>query len=84
MAVDVRWATIEDAAALAAILCEMAEHYRQPRLDADRALSAARKWLGEESPAYPHFAPGRNHESLTCKDGLAVGRVHEGFEALTL
>ena len=25
-------------------------------LDADRALSAARKWLGEESPAYPHFA----------------------------
>ncbi|MER9585044.1 2Fe-2S iron-sulfur cluster-binding protein, partial [Mesorhizobium sp. M0276] len=27
---------------------------------------------------------GRNHESLTCKDGLAVGRVHEGFEALTL
>lgn len=27
---------------------------------------------------------GPNHESLTCKDGLAVGRVHEGFEALTL
>lgn len=56
MAVDVRWATTEDAAALAAILCEMAEHYRQPPLDYDRALSAARKWLGEESPAYPHFA----------------------------
>lgn len=56
MTVDVRWATIEDAAALAAILCEMAVHYRQPPLDADRALSAARKWLGEESPAYPHFA----------------------------
>jgi GNAT superfamily N-acetyltransferase len=54
MAVDVRWATIEDEAAL--ILCEMAEHYRQPPLDADRALSAARKWLGEESPAHPHFA----------------------------
>jgi GNAT superfamily N-acetyltransferase len=56
MAVDVRWATIKDAAALAAILCEMAAHYRQPPLDPDRALSAARKWLGEESPAYPHFA----------------------------
>jgi hypothetical protein len=33
----------------------MAEHYRQPPLDARQALSAARKWLGEESPAYPHF-----------------------------
>ena len=56
MAVDVRWATTEDAAALAAMLCEMAVHYRQPPLAADRALAAARKWLAEESPAYPHFA----------------------------
>ncbi|MFD1982104.1 GNAT family N-acetyltransferase [Mesorhizobium newzealandense] len=56
MAVDVRWATTGDATALADMLCEMAVHYRQPPLAADRALSAARKWLGEESPAYPHFA----------------------------
>ncbi|MFD2057723.1 GNAT family N-acetyltransferase [Mesorhizobium calcicola] len=56
MAVDVRWATIEDATALATMLCEMAVHYRQPPLGHERALSAARKWLGEESPAYPHFA----------------------------
>lgn len=56
MAIDVRWATIEDAPALADVLCEMAVHYRQPPLAADRALSAAWKWLGEESPAYPHFA----------------------------
>ncbi|MCV3211796.1 GNAT family N-acetyltransferase [Mesorhizobium sp. YC-39] len=56
MAVDVRWATTADAAALALMFCEMAVHYRQPPLDTDRALSAARKWLGEESPAYPHFA----------------------------
>ncbi|CCV04353.1 putative acetyltransferase [Mesorhizobium metallidurans STM 2683] len=56
MAVDVRWATTGDAAALATILCEMAVHYRQPPLDHERALSAAHKWLGEESPAYPHFA----------------------------
>ena len=56
MTVDVRWATTADAAALALMLCEMAVHYRQPPLDHDRALSAARKWLGEESPAYPHFA----------------------------
>ncbi|MFK0692198.1 GNAT family N-acetyltransferase [Mesorhizobium sp. IMUNJ 23033] len=56
MAVDVRWATTGDAAALAVMLCEMAVHYRQPPLDSERALAAARKWLGEESPAYPHFA----------------------------
>jgi hypothetical protein len=27
---------------------------------------------------------GPNHESLTCKDGFAVGRAHEGLEALAL
>lgn len=48
MAVDVRWATTGDAAALAVMLCEMAVHYRQPPLEADRALSAAQKWLGAE------------------------------------
>jgi GNAT superfamily N-acetyltransferase len=56
MAVGVRWATTGDAAALAVMLCEMALHYRQPPLDHDRALSVAQKWLGDESPAYPHFA----------------------------
>ncbi|MDX8539745.1 GNAT family N-acetyltransferase [Mesorhizobium sp. M4B.F.Ca.ET.190.01.1.1] len=56
MAVDVRWATTEDAAALATILCEMAAHYRQAQLDHGRALAAARHWLTDESPAYPHFA----------------------------
>lgn len=56
MAVDVRWATSAVAAALALMLCEMAVHYRQPPLDTDRALAAARKWLGEESPFHPHFA----------------------------
>jgi GNAT superfamily N-acetyltransferase len=56
VAVDVRWATTGDAAALATILTAMALHYQQPPLDADRTLTAARKWLGEESLAYPHFA----------------------------
>ncbi len=56
MAVDVWWATTGDAAALAVMLREMALHYRHPPLDHDRALSAAQKWLAEESPAYPHFA----------------------------
>ncbi|MBZ9921036.1 MULTISPECIES: GNAT family N-acetyltransferase [unclassified Mesorhizobium] len=56
MTVDVRWATTGDATALATMLCDMAVHYRQPPLDHERALSAARKWLDEESPAYPHFA----------------------------
>ncbi|TIQ28874.1 MAG: GNAT family N-acetyltransferase [Mesorhizobium sp.] len=56
MAVDVRWATTEDAEALATVLCEMAAHYRQSPLDHGRATAAARRWLGDESPAYPHFA----------------------------
>ncbi|MDG4885647.1 GNAT family N-acetyltransferase [Mesorhizobium sp. WSM4884] len=56
MAVDVRWATTEDAEALATVLCEMATHYRQAPLDHGRAAASARQWLGDESPAYPHFA----------------------------
>ncbi|CDX26014.1 GCN5-like N-acetyltransferase [Mesorhizobium sp. ORS 3324] len=56
MAVDVRWATTEDAEALAIMLCEMAAHYRQAPLDHGRAAATARQWLGDESPAYPHFA----------------------------
>ncbi|MDX8531878.1 GNAT family N-acetyltransferase [Mesorhizobium sp. VK25A] len=56
MAVDVRWATVDDAEALAIVLCEMAKHYRQAPLDHDQAAATARQWLEEESPAYPHFA----------------------------
>ncbi|MDG4855418.1 GNAT family N-acetyltransferase [Mesorhizobium sp. WSM3866] len=55
-AVDVRWATTEDAEALATVLCAMAAHYRQSPLDHARATAMAKQWLGEESPAYPHFA----------------------------
>jgi GNAT superfamily N-acetyltransferase len=56
MAVDVRWATLDDAEALATMLCAMAKHYRQPPLDHGRVAAAAQQWLGDESPAYPHFA----------------------------
>ncbi len=56
MAVDVRWATTGDAEALATVLCEMAAHYQQAPLDHGRATVTAKKWLGDESPAYPHFA----------------------------
>ncbi|RJT39742.1 GNAT family N-acetyltransferase [Mesorhizobium waimense] len=66
MAVDVRWATTGDAVALGVMLCEMAVHYRQPPLDSERAMAAARKWLGEESPAYQHFA-------LAFVDGEVAG-----------
>jgi len=78
MAVGVRWATGDDAEALATVLCEMAAHYRQEPLDADRALSAARKWLGEESAAYPHFALAFV-EGEVC--GLAsVAIAHPGID----
>ncbi|MDX8516476.1 GNAT family N-acetyltransferase [Mesorhizobium captivum] len=56
MAVDVRWATTEDAEALATVLCEMAAYYRQAPLDHGRATDVARQWLHDQSPAYPHFA----------------------------
>lgn len=66
VAVDVRWATTDDAGALATVLCEMAAHYRQAPLDHARAAATARKWLGDESPAYPHFA-------LAFADGAVAG-----------
>lgn len=78
VAVDVRWATTGDAAALATMLCEMAVHYRQPPIDADRALSASQKWLDQESPAYPHFALAFA-EGEIC--GLAsVAIAHPGID----
>ncbi|CDX63368.1 GCN5-related N-acetyltransferase [Mesorhizobium plurifarium] len=56
MAVDIRWARVDDAEALATLLCAMAAHYRQAPLDHSRAAATARQWLSDESPAYPHFA----------------------------
>ncbi|CCV10570.1 GNAT family N-acetyltransferase [Mesorhizobium sp. STM 4661] len=78
MAVDVRWATTGDAAALAAILCEMAIHYQQSPLDADRALSAAEKWLGDESPAYPHFALAFVEGEISGLASVAI--AHPGID----
>ncbi|RWL42412.1 MAG: GNAT family N-acetyltransferase [Mesorhizobium sp.] len=54
--VDIRWARVDDAEALATLLCAMAAHYRQTPLDHSRAAATARQWLSDESPAYPHFA----------------------------
>ena len=76
--VDVRWATTDDAEALATVLCEMAAHYRQAPLDHGRAAATARKWLGDESPAYPHFA-------LAFADGkvgglASVAIAHPGID----
>ncbi|MBZ9737451.1 MULTISPECIES: hypothetical protein [unclassified Mesorhizobium] len=54
MTVDIRWARVDDAEALATLLCAMATHYRQAPLDHSRAAATVRQWLGDESPAYPH------------------------------
>ena len=78
MAVGVRWATTGDAAALAVMLCEMALHYRQPPLDHDRALSVAQKWLGDESPAYPHFALARRGAEIVGMASVAI--AHPGLD----
>jgi GNAT superfamily N-acetyltransferase len=56
MAVDVRWATTDDAGALAIVLCEIAAHYRKAPLDHGQATATVLQWLRDESPAYPHFA----------------------------
>lgn len=56
LVLEVRWATVDDAEALATMLCAMAVYYRQAPLDHGRAAATARQWLGDESPAYPHFA----------------------------
>ncbi|TGQ92010.1 GNAT family N-acetyltransferase, partial [Mesorhizobium sp. M1C.F.Ca.ET.204.01.1.1] len=42
MALEVRWATVDDAEALAAMFCAMAVHYRQAPLDRSRAAATAR------------------------------------------
>jgi GNAT superfamily N-acetyltransferase len=78
MAVDVRWATTGDPAALAVMLCKLAVHYRQPPHDHDRALSAARKWLGEESPAHPHFALAFVGDAVSGLASVAI--AHPGID----
>ena len=66
MKAEVRWATPDDAPDLAAILCRMAAHCRQPEIPFEVALAKARGWLAGESAAYPHFA-------LAFAEGRAVG-----------
>ena len=78
VSVDVRWATTGDAEALATMLCEMAAHYRQAPLDHGRATATARTWLGDESPAYPHFALAFAGGAVA---GLAsVATAHPGID----
>jgi GNAT superfamily N-acetyltransferase len=66
MSAAFRWAMPSDARDLALILREMAAHYHQPPLTEASALAAARRWLTDESPAYPHFA-------LAYRDGVVAG-----------
>ena len=66
MSAAFRWATPSDAGDLASILREMAVHYHQKPLAEAATLAAARRWLADESPAYPHFA-------LACHDGVVAG-----------
>jgi GNAT superfamily N-acetyltransferase len=66
MSAAFRWATLLDAENLALILREMAAHYRQTPLSGEATLAAARRWLADESPAYPHFA-------LAYRDGTIAG-----------
>ena len=78
VAVDVRWATTDDAEPLATVLCEMAAHYRQAPLDHGRAAATARKWLGDESPAYPHFALAFANGKVAGLASVAI--AHPGID----
>jgi len=78
VSVDVRWATADDAEALATVLCEMAVHYRQASLDHGRAAATARKWLGDESPAYPHFALAFANSKVAGLASVAI--AHPGID----
>lgn len=66
MSLEIRWAKPADAEDLAAMLREMAVHYRQSPLTQAETAAAARGWLARESPAYPHLA-------LAWRDGAVAG-----------
>ena len=78
MNVDVRWAKPADAAELALMLREMAQHYRQPPLTEEATLAAARDWLSAESPAYPHFALARRGAEIVGMASVAI--AHPGLD----
>jgi len=75
---EVRWATLDDAPDLAAVLCEMAVHYRQPELPFEAALAKARSWLAGESPAYPHFALAYAGDGVAGLASVAI--AHPGVD----
>lgn len=78
MNVAVRWATVAEAEGLALMLREMAVHYRQPTLAEEAALAAARRWLAEESPAYPHFALAYREGEVAGLASVAI--AHPGLD----
>ncbi|MDX8527224.1 GNAT family N-acetyltransferase [Mesorhizobium sp. MSK_1335] len=78
MTVDVRWARVDDAEALATMLCEMAAHYRQAPLDHSLAAATARQWLGDESPAHPHFALAFVDDEVAGLASVAI--AHPGID----
>jgi GNAT superfamily N-acetyltransferase len=66
MTTELRWAQPKDVEDLALILHEMAAHYDQAPLGDETTAATVRRWLQNESPAYPHFA-------LAYKDGEISG-----------
>lgn len=78
MSTEVRWARPDDAADLALVLCEMALHYRQRPLDRDDTEITVRRWLEEESPAYPHFALAWMNGEISGLASVAI--AHPGID----
>jgi hypothetical protein len=65
-----------DAEDLALILREMAVHYRQEPLAEEATLAAARRWLADESPAYPHLALAYGMVSLQASPLSPLALLH--------
>lgn len=78
MSLAVRWACPADAGELALVLCEMAAHYRQTPPTHATALAAALEWLGDESPAYPHFALAWKDDEIAGLASVAI--AHPGID----
>jgi len=78
MSTEVRWARPDDAADLALVLGEMAIHYRQRPLDRGDTEIKVRRWLEDESPAYPHFALAWMNSEVVGLASVAI--AHPGVD----
>lgn len=82
MTIEVRWAGIDDAGAVASILCEVAVFYNQAPPALDEATRTVRVWLADENPAYRHFAIALVNDAVRGLASVAI--MHPGHDLTRL